>query len=62
MLRESGLPLSVGDLQKICLLRPEEMTAILEKLRAGRPGGFTAGGALTHSAVVEAAAAKCSRL
>jgi selenocysteine-specific elongation factor len=58
MLRESGLPLPVSDLQKICLLRPEEMTAILEKLRAGGRVVSLPGGALTHSAVVEAAAAK----
>jgi selenocysteine-specific elongation factor len=58
MLRESGLPLPVSDLRKICLLRPEEMTAILEKLRAGGRVVSLPGGALTHSTVVEAAAAK----
>ncbi len=58
MLRESGLPLPVSDLQKICLLRPEEMTAILEKLRADGRVVSLPGGTLTHSAVVEAAAAK----
>jgi selenocysteine-specific elongation factor len=58
MLRESGLPLSVGDLQKMCLLRPEEMAAMLEKLRASGRVVSLPGGALTHSAVVEAAAAK----
>jgi selenocysteine-specific elongation factor len=58
MLRESGLPLPVSDLQKICLLRPEEMTAILEKLRADGRVVTLPGGTLTHSAVVEAAAAK----
>jgi selenocysteine-specific elongation factor len=58
MLRESSLPLSVKDLQKTCLLRPEEMTAMLETLRAS--GGVLAlpSGALTHSAVVEETAAK----
>jgi selenocysteine-specific elongation factor len=58
MLRESGLPLPVSDLQKMCLLRPEEMTAILEKLRASGRVVSLPGGALTHRAVVEAAAAK----
>jgi selenocysteine-specific elongation factor len=58
MLRESGLPLPVSDLQKICLLRSEEMTAILEKLRADGRVVSLPGGTLTHSAVVEAAAAK----
>jgi len=50
--------MSAGDLQKLCLLRPEEMTAILEKLRAAGRVVSLPGGALTHSAVVEAAAAK----
>jgi selenocysteine-specific elongation factor len=58
MLRESSLPLSAGDLQKICLLRPEEMTAMLEKLRASGRVVSLPGGALTHSAVVEETAAK----
>ena len=58
MLRESGLPLPVSDLQKICLLRPEEMTAILEKLGPSGRVVSMPGGTLTHSAVVEAAAAK----
>jgi selenocysteine-specific elongation factor len=58
MLRESGLPLSASDLQKICLLRPEEMTAILEKLRASGRVVSLPGGALTHSAVVEETANK----
>jgi len=58
MLRESGLPLSAGDLQKRCLLRPEEMTALLEKLRATGRVVSLPGGALTHSAVVEETAGK----
>jgi len=58
MLRESALPLSVGDLQKLCLLRPEEMTALLEKLRVSGRVVPLPSGALTHSAVVEPAAAK----
>ena len=58
MLRESGLPLSVSDLQKKCLLRPEEMTALLEKLRASGRLVSLPGGTLTHSAMVEEAAAR----
>ena len=58
MLRESGLPLSVSDLQKSCLLRPEEMTALLDKLRANGRVVSLPGGKLTHSAVVEETAAK----
>ena len=58
MLRESGLPLSASDLQKKCLLRPEEMTALLEKLRASGRVVSLPGGALTHSAVVEETAGK----
>jgi selenocysteine-specific elongation factor len=45
-------------LQKKCLLRPEEMTAVLEKLRASGRVVSLPGGTLTHSAVVEEAAAK----
>jgi selenocysteine-specific elongation factor len=58
MLRESALPLSVSDLQKKCLLRPEEMTALLEKLLASGRVVSLPGGALTHSAVVEDTASK----
>ena len=58
MLRESGRPLPASDLQKLCRLRPEEMTALLEKLRASGRVVSLPGGAVTHSAVVEEAAAK----
>jgi selenocysteine-specific elongation factor len=58
MLRESGLPLSANDLLKVCLLRPEEMTAIIESLRASGRVVSLPGGALTHSAVVAESAAK----
>jgi selenocysteine-specific elongation factor len=58
MLRESGLPLSANDLRKVCLLRPEEMTEILENLRASGRVVSLPGGALTHSALVESSAAK----
>ena len=58
MLRESGLPFSMSDLQKSCLLRPEEMMALLEKLRANGRVVSLPGGKLTHSAVVEETAGK----
>ena len=58
MLRESGLPLSVTDLQKRCLLRPEEMVALLERLRASGAVISLPSGALAHSAVVEETARK----
>ena len=57
MLRE-GLPLSPGELQKKCRLRPEEMAALLEKLRANGRVVPLPGGTLTHSAVVEETAAR----
>jgi selenocysteine-specific elongation factor len=58
MVRESGVPLSVTDLQKKCLLRPEEMTAVIEQLRASGRVITLPGGELTHSAVVEETAGK----
>jgi selenocysteine-specific elongation factor len=58
MLRESSVPLSLSDLQQKCLLRHDEMTAILEKLRANGRMISLPGGALTHSAVVEETAGK----
>ncbi len=45
MLRESSTPLTPRDLQRKCLLRPEEMTAVLEKLRAQGRAVQTPGGA-----------------
>ena len=57
MLRE-GLPLSARQLEKKCLLRPEEMTAVLDKLRANGRVVPLSGGAFTHNAVIEEAAAK----
>jgi selenocysteine-specific elongation factor len=53
MLRESNLPVSVSELQKRCLMRPEELTAMLEKLRTSGRVVSLPGGTLTHSAVVE---------
>jgi selenocysteine-specific elongation factor len=57
MLRE-GLPLSASELQKKCLLRPDEMAALIEKLRASGRLVELPGGALTHSGVVEETAGK----
>jgi selenocysteine-specific elongation factor len=57
MLRE-GLPLSASELQEKCLLRPEEMTALLDKLRANGRVVPLPGGTITHSAVVEETTAK----
>ena len=57
MLRE-GAPLSARELQGKCLLRPEEMTAVLDKLRANGRAVPLPGGAFTHSAVVEETAGK----
>jgi selenocysteine-specific elongation factor len=52
MLRE-GQPLSARELEKQCLRRPEEMAALLEKLRANGRVLPLPGNVLTHSAVVE---------
>jgi selenocysteine-specific elongation factor len=57
MLRE-GPPLSARELEKKCLLRPEEMTAVLDKLRANGRVVPLPGGTFTHSAVVEQTANK----
>jgi selenocysteine-specific elongation factor len=53
-----GLPLSPSELQRKCLLRPEEMTALLDKLRANGHVVPLPGGTLAHSSVVEGIAAK----
>jgi selenocysteine-specific elongation factor len=57
MLRE-GLPLSAVELPQRCLLRPEELTALLDKLRADGRAVALPGGAFTHSVVIEETAAK----
>ena len=57
MLRE-GLPLSAAELQTKCLLRSDEMAALLDKLRANRRVVSLPGGTLTHSAIVEETAGK----
>ena len=57
MLRE-GAPLAARELQRKCLLRPEELTGLLDKLRASGRVKTLADGTLTHSAVVEETAGK----
>jgi selenocysteine-specific elongation factor len=57
MLRE-GTPLSIAELQKKCLLRPEELTAVLDKLRANSRVLALTDGTFTHSRVVEETAAR----
>ncbi len=57
MLRE-GAPVTARELQGKCLLRPDEMNALLDKLRANGRAVALPGGAFTHSAVVEETAGK----
>ena len=57
MLRE-GAPISVRDLQGKCLLRSEEMTALLDKLRAEGRAVALPDGTFTHRAVIEETSAK----
>ncbi len=61
MLRESRKPLSFHDLQKQCALRPEELTALLDGLRAQGRVLQVPGGGLAHRAVVEETAGKIAR-
>ena len=58
MLRENRQPLPLRDLEEKCLLRPDELTALLEALRAQGRVVASAGGALAHCAVIEEVAAK----
>ena len=57
MLRE-GAPASARELESKCLLRPEEMSALLDELRANGRAVPLSAGTFTHSAVVEETAAK----
>jgi selenocysteine-specific elongation factor len=57
MLRE-GAPLPARELEGKCLLRPEELTALLDKLRANGRAVLLPGNTFTHSAVVEETASK----
>ncbi|MGA2661674.1 MAG: selenocysteine-specific translation elongation factor [Verrucomicrobiota bacterium] len=58
MLRENRQPLSLRDLEKKCLLRPDELAALLEALRAQGRVAALPGGAFAHRAVIEEVAAK----
>jgi selenocysteine-specific elongation factor len=58
MLRENRQPLSLRDLEKKCLLPPDELAALLETLRAQGRVAALPGGALAHRAVIEEVAAK----
>ncbi len=58
MLRENRQPLALRDLEKKCLLRTDELTALVETLRAQGRVVALAGGALAHRAVIEEVAAK----
>jgi selenocysteine-specific elongation factor len=58
MLRENRQPLSMRDLEKKCLLRPDELAALLETLRAQGRVAVLPGGVLAHRAVIEEVAAK----
>jgi selenocysteine-specific elongation factor len=53
MLRESALPLSASDLQKRCLLRIEDLTPLLDNLRARGQIVSLKNGAFVHNALVE---------
>jgi len=57
MLRE-GAPVSARELEGKCLLRSEELTALLDQLRANGRAVPLPGGTFTHSAVVEETAGK----
>ena len=53
MLRESALPMTAADLQLKCLMRTEEMTAMLDSLRAGDRAVLTPGGGWLHRDVIQ---------
>ncbi len=52
MLRESALPVTVAELQLKCLMRTEEMTTLLDSLRAGGRAVPAPGGAWLHRDVI----------
>lgn len=58
MLRESQQPMSAADLQRKCLLRADETSALLEKLQTDGRLLRTPGGVLVHPVLVEQTAAK----
>jgi selenocysteine-specific elongation factor len=53
MLRESALPATAADLQLKCLMRAEEMTAMLDSLRADGRAVQTPGGGWLHRDVIQ---------
>ena len=53
MLRESALPMTAADLQLKCLMRTEEMTAMLDSLRAEDRAVLTPGGGWLHRDVIQ---------
>lgn len=53
MLRESVLPLTTTDLQLKCLMRAEEMTAMLDSLRTDGRAVRTTGGGWLHRDVIQ---------
>jgi selenocysteine-specific elongation factor len=52
MLRESALPMTAADLQLKCLMRAEEMTAMLDSLRADGRAVPTPGGGWLHRDII----------
>ncbi|MBI4025010.1 MAG: selenocysteine-specific translation elongation factor [Verrucomicrobia bacterium] len=56
MLRESALPVTAADLQLKCLMRAEEMTAVLDLLRADGRAVPTPNGAWVHRVIIQKAA------
>ncbi|MGA2862883.1 MAG: selenocysteine-specific translation elongation factor [Verrucomicrobiota bacterium] len=58
MLRESRQPLAARELEQKCFLRPEELAALLETLRARGRVVRLPSGALAHGAVIEETAAR----
>jgi len=58
MLRESEQPLTPTDLQRKCLLRPDETLAMIQQLHGAGRLMQTASGAFVHLAVVEGVATK----
>jgi selenocysteine-specific elongation factor len=53
MLRESTLPMTAADLQLKCLMRAEEMTAMLDSLRAEGRAVQTPGGGWLHQDTIQ---------
>jgi selenocysteine-specific elongation factor len=58
MLRETSEPLTVPELRRQCFLRPEEMAAVLERLRTEGRLVELPGGVLAHSRTVQETGSK----